>query len=115
MPYSGMLRRAVLVRTDVVPSSLILVTLMMGVLSSSEKSVLTTATWRNIPEDGILHSHYRETLKSYIALTGWAFQLRRYVSPVRYKLGFYIPEDSILQRDHHENLRSYLALTSWAL
>jgi hypothetical protein len=25
-----------------------------------------------IPEDGILHSHCRETLKSYIALTGWA-------------------------------------------
>jgi hypothetical protein len=25
-----------------------------------------------IPEDGILHSHHRENLKSYIALTGWA-------------------------------------------
>jgi hypothetical protein len=25
-----------------------------------------------IPEDGILHSHYRENLKSYIALAGWA-------------------------------------------
>jgi hypothetical protein len=25
-----------------------------------------------IPEDGILHSHRRENLKSYIALTGWA-------------------------------------------
>jgi hypothetical protein len=25
-----------------------------------------------IPEDDILHSHRRETLKSYIALTGWA-------------------------------------------
>jgi hypothetical protein len=24
-----------------------------------------------IPEDGILHSHRREGLKSYIALTGW--------------------------------------------
>jgi hypothetical protein len=24
-----------------------------------------------IPEDGILHSHRRENLKSYIALTGW--------------------------------------------
>jgi hypothetical protein len=24
-----------------------------------------------IPEDAILHSHCRENLKSYIALTGW--------------------------------------------
>jgi hypothetical protein len=34
-------------------------------------SVLTSATRRNIPEDGILHSHRRGNLKSYIALTGW--------------------------------------------
>jgi hypothetical protein len=25
-----------------------------------------------IPADGILHSHRRENLKSYIAITGWA-------------------------------------------
>jgi hypothetical protein len=50
----------------------------------------------HIPEDGILHSHRRENIKSYITLTGWALQRRRNVSPVKYKLGFYIPEDDIL-------------------
>jgi hypothetical protein len=86
-----MLRLVALVRTDisaklsasfirvtrigelasVVPSSPILVTLMKEALSSSEPSVVTRVTRRNIPEDTILHSHRRENLKSYIALTGW--------------------------------------------
>jgi hypothetical protein len=81
MPYSRMLRHVALVRTDaseecsasiirVVPSSQILVTLMMEALGSSETSLVTRATRRNIPEDGILHNHSRENLKSYITLTG---------------------------------------------
>jgi hypothetical protein len=39
-----------------VASSPIFVTLTMQVLSSSETSVLTRATWRNILEDTILYS-----------------------------------------------------------
>jgi hypothetical protein len=55
-----------------VPRSLILVTVMMEALRYSETSILTRATRSTIPEDGILHSHRRENLKSYITLTGWA-------------------------------------------
>jgi hypothetical protein len=36
------------------------------------RNVGSRTTRRNITDDGILHSHRRENLKSCIALTGWA-------------------------------------------
>jgi hypothetical protein len=55
-----------LVTTNVVRSSLMLLTVMMEAIRYSK----TRATQRNIQEDGTLHSYRRENLKSYIALNG---------------------------------------------
>jgi hypothetical protein len=49
------------VMANVVPSSRILVTLMMEALSSSKTSVLTRVTRHNIPEHGTLHSNIQFT------------------------------------------------------
>jgi hypothetical protein len=86
-----MLRRVALVRTDVSEESYTLIikvtkiselgtaltvtsnrrTLRMddGGATSSEALVLTRVTQRKIPDDGILHSHRRENLKSYTEIS----------------------------------------------
>jgi hypothetical protein len=61
-----------LVSANVAPISPIISTLMIVAMYSSETSVITRATQRNIPQDSIFHSHRRENLKFYIKITGWA-------------------------------------------
>jgi hypothetical protein len=53
-----------LVKANAIPNSLILVTLMMEEILSSEMSALARATLRHIQEDGILQSSCRENLNS---------------------------------------------------
>jgi hypothetical protein len=57
-----------MVTATVIPSSLILVTLMMELILSSKTSFLKRATWRNIPEDGILQHFWSSHLLLYSKL-----------------------------------------------
>jgi hypothetical protein len=79
-----MLRHVALVRTDVSeePSASFIRVTRIGELGtthaankciSSQHTVLTRVTRRNIPEDTILHSHRRENLKSYVPCVYFTF------------------------------------------
>jgi hypothetical protein len=70
--YEERIASIIRVTANVVLSSLILFALMMEGIRSSESLDLTSTIRRHIPQDGILHIHRREKLKSYLALTGWA-------------------------------------------
>jgi hypothetical protein len=97
MASSRMLRRVALVITDVSeePGASFIRVTRIGELGTTQavtsnrrtlrrntKLVLTRATRRNIPEEGIRHSHRRENLKSYIVyytLEGVAFLLSVFI------------------------------------
>jgi hypothetical protein len=72
MASSGILRRVALVGTHSHCISSQGDRLLVTANVAPTSPILTRVTWRNIPEDGILHSHRRENFKSYTALIGWA-------------------------------------------
>jgi hypothetical protein len=98
--------------TNVATSSPILVTLMKEALSSSETSVLTGATRRNIQEDAILHSYYM--FGGYVSKNAVFWNVTLSGSSNR-ATRRHIPEDGIPHSHRPENLTSYIALISWAL
>jgi hypothetical protein len=69
-------RGSVLATANVVLSSLILVTLMMETIPSSETSVLTRATCHNILEDGVLYLNTSSLTPAHchnLCLQGWCY------------------------------------------
>jgi hypothetical protein len=67
MVSSGILRRVIVVRTDVSeePGASFIRATRIGEVGTTQAATSNRRTLRNIPEDTILHSHRRENLKSY--------------------------------------------------
>jgi hypothetical protein len=63
--FNRIIKKQLLVTADVVPSSLILSILMIGVIRYTETSVPTTSRQHHTQENGILHSYRRGNLKPY--------------------------------------------------
>jgi hypothetical protein len=92
---------------------------MMEAIRSSETSALIRATRRHTPEDGILHSHRRENLKSYNAVPSSPILVTLMMEATRSSetsalikaTRCNIPEDGILHSHRRENLKSYIAIS----
>jgi hypothetical protein len=82
---SGVLRLLV---TSKVPTSPVLVILMMEAICSSETSVLSGATQPNMLENGILRSHCRKHIRSYYEASGYWVDGRGSEFESRYEYDF---------------------------
>jgi hypothetical protein len=93
-------------------SSPIPVSLMMDAIRSSKTSVLITATRHNIQEDGILHSHCRENLESYMEnyLSKFLYFLKIYCAQVVHLPGYSSYLTEIFPANHQGNIFSVTTL-----
>jgi hypothetical protein len=96
MPSCGMLRRVALVRSDISGD------LVMEAVISSEISVLTRATRRNIPEDCNIHYSSRDFVPTYVFMI-WCLDIEihnLFISAVRRLICFNVtdsPRTSVAQ------------------
>jgi hypothetical protein len=111
-----------LVTPSIVPSSPILVTLMKEALSSSETSVLTRATWRNIPEDTILQGSLSLFKRIWTLTTAGLFSALNYQvslmsSPCDLPVHMLVGSDSDLwmhEKEHEKQEQfSHVTVVGW--
>jgi hypothetical protein len=80
----------------------------MEVIRSSETSVYIRSTRRHIPEDGVLHSHRRENLKSYNRTTVYRTFHVSYNPRIPFpKSGHYVTEQAIYTGLYFETMPNY--------
>jgi hypothetical protein len=89
-------------------------TLKMEAIRPSETSAHTRSTWRHIPEDGILHSHRRKNLKSYMYLriSMFVFKSAKGLPTEVHGFTFFQNGTRVIQRQRGEWLKAWFYLSA---